>query len=100
MNRTTFSSAQAFRLAPLAAAALALASLSVQTYAADATSNAASAETTSTTGNAQPSSVLPAVSVKAARDTLPGDLAPAYAGGQVASGASIGVLGKQKMLDV
>jgi iron complex outermembrane receptor protein len=40
------------------------------------------------------------VSVKAARAALPGDLAPAYAGGQVASGASIGVLGKQKMLDV
>lgn len=93
MNRTPFSPAQAFRLAPLAAAALALASLSVQAYAA-------AASDASATDSAQPSSVLPAVSVKAPRDTLPGDLAPAYAGGQVASGASIGVLGKQKMLDV
>ncbi|MFP3758900.1 TonB-dependent siderophore receptor, partial [Cupriavidus sp. SIMBA_020] len=76
-----------------AAAAVALASLSVHAYAADATSDSA------TTDSAK-SSVLPAVSVKAARAALPGDLAPAYAGGQVASGASIGVLGKQKMLDV
>ncbi|WP_321813987.1 MULTISPECIES: TonB-dependent siderophore receptor [unclassified Paraburkholderia] len=96
MNRTTHSPAQAFRLAPLAAAAFALASLSVQAFAADAGSAGSDASTAS---GAQ-SSVLPTVSVKAARDTSPSDLAPAYAGGQVASGASIGVLGKQKMLDV
>ncbi|WP_310634178.1 TonB-dependent receptor [Paraburkholderia sp.] len=95
MNRTNSSPAQAFRLAPLAAAAIAFASLSVQAYAADATTS-----DTSSTDNAQSSSVLPAVSVKADRVALPSDLAPAYAGGQVASGASIGVLGKQKMLDV
>ncbi len=100
MNRTLSSSAQAFRLAPLAAAALALASLSVQAYAADAASAASDTGAASSTDNGKASAVLPAVSVKAARDTLPGDLAPAYAGAQVASGAQIGVLGKQKMIDV
>ncbi|WP_322045661.1 TonB-dependent receptor [Paraburkholderia sp. J67] len=94
MNRTTLSPAQAFRLAPLAAAALALAGFSVQASAADATSDTTATDTT------KPQSVLPTVSVKAQREALPGDLAPAYAGGQVASGASIGVLGKQKMIDV
>ncbi|HEY4296837.1 MAG TPA: TonB-dependent receptor plug domain-containing protein, partial [Paraburkholderia sp.] len=45
-------------------------------------------------------STLPAVKVQAAKDTLPGDFAPAYAGGQVARGAKFGVLGDQELINV
>lgn len=45
-------------------------------------------------------SALPAVKVQASKEPLPGDLAPTFAGGQVARGADFGVLGQQKMLDV
>lgn len=41
--------------------------------------------------------MLPTMSVKAA--TLPGELPPAYAGGQIATGGSIGVLGTGKVMD-
>ncbi|MGH8780082.1 TonB-dependent receptor [Paraburkholderia sp.] len=54
----------------------------------------------STTTDAAPGTVLPAVKVQASAVELPGDLAPTYAGGQVARGADFGVLGKQKMIDV
>jgi iron complex outermembrane receptor protein len=43
---------------------------------------------------------LPAVKVQGAAEALPGDFAPTYSGGQVARGASFGVLGDQKMIDV
>jgi iron complex outermembrane receptor protein len=56
------------------------------------------AQSTDTTS--APDSTLPAVKVQATKDTLPGDLSPALPGGQVASGAQIGVLGQQKLIDV
>ncbi|MBN3794276.1 TonB-dependent siderophore receptor [Burkholderia sp. Ac-20392] len=45
-------------------------------------------------------SVLPSINVTGAAEPLPGDLAPTYAGGQVARGADYGVLGRQKASDV
>ena len=50
--------------------------------------------------NSPAESTLPAVKVQASKEQLPGDLAPTYAGGQVARGADFGVLGQQKMIDV
>jgi iron complex outermembrane receptor protein len=47
-----------------------------------------------------PNSTLPAVKVQGAKDVLPGDLEPTFAGGQVARGGNFGVLGQQKTLDV
>ncbi|WP_175838472.1 TonB-dependent receptor [Burkholderia anthina] len=44
--------------------------------------------------------VLPSINVTGSADPLPGDLAPTYAGGQVARGADFGVLGRQKASDV
>ncbi|WP_193098735.1 TonB-dependent receptor [Burkholderia sp. Z1] len=44
--------------------------------------------------------VLPSINVTGAAEPLPGDLAPTYAGGQVARGADFGVLGRQKASDV
>lgn len=102
-TRTTQSSVRTLRLAPAAAAARQLfpviavcfcacsAGLSSQVFAADAQS---------TPTSSSPSNVLPTVSVQATGAALPGDLAPAYPGGQVASGAQIGVLGQQKLIDV
>jgi iron complex outermembrane receptor protein len=43
------------------------------------------------------STVLPTVSIKAA--ALPGELPAAYAGGQIATGGSLGVLGTAKVMD-
>ncbi|MBI0331033.1 TonB-dependent receptor [Burkholderia plantarii] len=43
---------------------------------------------------------LPAIAVQGKAEELPGDLSPAYAGGQVARGASYGMLGKQRNIDV
>lgn len=102
MNRTIRSSAQVFRLAPFPAAlrrifpalAVCLAGFSAQAYAADGQADAGTAD------SAPPSSTLPAVKVQATSQQLPGDLAPAYPGGQVASGAQIGVLGKQQLINV
>lgn len=51
-------------------------------------------------GAQQDDAALPAVTVSTAPASLPGDLPAAYAGGQVASGASVGVLGKQKFIDL
>ncbi|MEZ2350947.1 TonB-dependent receptor [Caballeronia sp. RCC_10] len=55
-----------------------------------------------TTAAAAPSAdnTLPAVRVEASKEQLPGDLAPTFAGGQVARGADFGVLGQQRTLDV
>lgn len=44
--------------------------------------------------------VLPSIDVTGTVEPLPGDLAPTYAGGQVARGADFGVLGRQKASDV
>ncbi len=43
---------------------------------------------------------LPSIDVRARRFSLPGDLPPAYPGGQLATGAQVGVLGQQKLIDV
>ncbi|SMG51426.1 TonB-dependent receptor [Paraburkholderia susongensis] len=45
-------------------------------------------------------STLPTVRVQAAKDVLPGDLAPTFRGGQVARGGDFGVLGQQKNIDM
>ncbi|WP_322012869.1 TonB-dependent siderophore receptor [Paraburkholderia sp. J12] len=82
------------RTAILAAIALAF-SLPSASFAQASPSSDAGAGT----GTA-PNSVLPAVKVQATQDALPGDLAPTYAGGQVARGADYGVLGQQKNIDV
>lgn len=58
------------------------------------------AQSTATDTAPAPGSVLPAVKIQATAVELPGDLAPTYAGGQVARGADFGVLGKQKTIDV
>lgn len=42
---------------------------------------------------------LGAVTVTARADAEPGDLPPAYAGGQVATGSRVGVLGNQRLMD-
>ena len=98
----TRSFAKTFRLAPLPyalheilpAVVICIVSFSTHAYAADAQADAGSAD------NAQAPSTLPAVKVQATRQQLPGDLSPPHAGGQTASGAQIGVLGKQKLIDV
>ncbi|MGF6571538.1 iron complex outermembrane receptor protein [Paraburkholderia sp. GAS333] len=56
------------------------------------------AQSTDTTS--APNSTLPAVKVQGAKEALPGDLAPTFAGGQVARGGNFGVLGQQKNIDV
>ncbi|WP_454827469.1 TonB-dependent receptor [Paraburkholderia xenovorans] len=102
MNRTIRSSTKVFRLAPFPAAlrqifpavAICLAGFSAHAYAADAQADTRSAD------NAQPASTLPAVKVQATRQQLPGDLAPPHPGGQTASGAQIGVLGQQQLINV
>jgi iron complex outermembrane recepter protein len=75
-------------IAPAIAALFSL-SAYAQTTDSSSGSNAAPAEST-----------LPAVKVQGTKEQLPGDLAPTFAGGQVARGADYGVLGQQKNLDV
>jgi len=109
MKSTTRPPAPTLRLSSFAAVArqlfpavaLCLAGFSSHASAAGAADEAGPPAGTAA-GTAAPSapSVLPTVSVQAARAVLPGDLAPAYPGGQVASGAQIGVLGQQKLIDV
>lgn len=102
MKRTTRSPVHALRLAPVTAAvrqffpviAVCFAGFSSHALAADAAADAGAG-----TGTSAPDA-LPTVRVQATRAVLPGDLAPAYPGGQVASGAQIGVLGRQKLIDV
>ncbi|HEY1607859.1 MAG TPA: TonB-dependent siderophore receptor [Paraburkholderia sp.] len=105
MKRTTRSSARTLRIAPVAAAvrqifpviAVCCAGFSSHAFAADAATDTGASTGTS---SAPATNVLPAVKVQTTRDALPGDLAPARPGGQVASGAPIGVLGQQKLIDV
>jgi iron complex outermembrane receptor protein len=54
----------------------------------------------SDTPPAGPDNTLPAVKVEGTPDTLPGDFAPAYSGGDIARGAQFGVLGNQKLINV
>ncbi|MFP5446141.1 MAG: secretin and TonB N-terminal domain-containing protein, partial [Betaproteobacteria bacterium] len=42
---------------------------------------------------------LGAVTVTASAESAPGDLLPAYAGGQVATGSRVGLLGQQSLMD-
>lgn len=44
-------------------------------------------------------STLGAVTVTASAESAPGDLLPAYAGGQVATGSRVGLLGQQSLMD-
>ncbi|WP_250509873.1 TonB-dependent siderophore receptor [Caballeronia sp. GACF4] len=78
--------------AAIVAAIAVVFSVSAQAQTADAPS--------STDNSASTANTLPAVKVQASKEALPGSLEPTYAGGQVARGASFGVLGQQKMLDV
>ncbi len=103
MKKTSHLSTQRFPLAPLAAAArhafsvtvVCFAGFSAHAYAADA----ADAQGT-VSDNAQAASTLPTVKVQGSAEPLPGSLSPALPGGQVASGAQIGVLGQQKLINV
>ncbi|MFM0642860.1 TonB-dependent siderophore receptor [Paraburkholderia bryophila] len=68
---------------------------------AEATQTPQAPQSPQATGkDAAPGSTLPAVKVQAAKEALPGDLAPTFGGGQVARGADFGVLGQQKNLDM
>ena len=101
MKRTTRPPVQNLRLSPFAAAArqifpvvaVCFAGFSSHAYAAGPADDAGTSVSAAST-------VLPTVSVRAAPAVLPGDLSPARPGGQEASGAQIGVLGKQKLIDV
>lgn len=53
-------------------------------------------QATSAANTAPDGAVLPSINVTGAAEPLPGDLAPTYAGGQVARGADFGVLGQQR----
>jgi iron complex outermembrane recepter protein len=77
----------AHRTAILAAIAVA--------FSIPAVASAQSTDTTPPAGN-----TLPAVKVQAAKDVLPGDLAPTFGGGQVARGGDFGVFGQQKNIDM
>ncbi|MGF6772377.1 iron complex outermembrane receptor protein [Paraburkholderia sp. GAS199] len=86
------------RAIPLISVPLAL--VAINARADDAAPANSTATATSATSATSATNALPAISVDAARTALPGDLAPAYPGGQLASGAQIGVLGQQKLIDV
>lgn len=62
------------------------------------------AETARTENEANPGAMsettLPAIQVSANADPLPGQLPPAYAGGQLARGGSLGLLGTNDAMDV
>ncbi|WP_051376886.1 TonB-dependent receptor [Burkholderia sp. WSM2232] len=101
---TAASSAHTLVLSSKSFRALTIASAVTALFVAAAPAFAQSTDSTdlgtSTSTTAKPDSTLPVIKIQAAPAALPGDLAPTYSGGQVAKGASIGVLGKQKMLDV
>ncbi|MDE1182157.1 TonB-dependent receptor [Paraburkholderia sp.] len=67
---------------------------------ASAASSASTASAAAQNAASNDGTVLPTVNVEAARQALPGDLSPAYAGGQVATGAQVGILGQQKVIDL
>lgn len=96
---TGLSSAHPFVLSSRSARALTIAAAVTALFVATAPAFAQSSDASADSA-AKPNSTLPAIRIQSAPMTLPGDLAPAYAGGQVASGASLGVLGKQKLIDV
>ena len=79
------------RLTILAAA---IAALPVAGFAADEPAPASSASTSA------PTNVLPEVKVRASADATAGGLAEPYAGGQVARGGRVGVLGDKDIMDV
>jgi iron complex outermembrane receptor protein len=89
---------------PLVAALLT--SVAVNAHAADASKSAAPNTASGTAATNDSSDIkpandgveLPAISVSAAPASLPGDVSPANPGGQVASGAQVGVLGQQKLI--
>ncbi|WP_244816402.1 TonB-dependent siderophore receptor [Caballeronia sp. Lep1P3] len=86
--------APAKALAPRAAIVAAIAAaFSIAAHAQSAGPDAASASPNT-------DSTLPAVKVQASKEPLPGELAPTFAGGQVARGADFGVLGQQRNIDV
>ncbi|MBN3857219.1 TonB-dependent siderophore receptor [Paraburkholderia sp. Ac-20340] len=60
----------------------------------------ASSTAATTTTDQSTNSTLPTVKVQAARDALPGDLAPTYGGGQIARGGNFGMLGQKNNIDV
>jgi len=57
------------------------------------------AQETSTTSSQEPAKTLDAVVVRASADASAKGLSPEYAGGQVARGARVGVLGDQDTMD-
>ncbi len=95
----------AHRAAILAAIAVAFSfPVLASAQSSDATANPNAGTNTSTNAGTNTStstdSKLPAIKVQATSETLPGDLAPTFRGGQVARGADFGVLGQQKNIDV
>ncbi|MCA8408241.1 TonB-dependent siderophore receptor [Burkholderia cenocepacia] len=82
------------RLTPIAFGIALACTFPAAARAQQATSAAVNANT------APDAAVLPSINVTGAAVPLPGDLAPTYAGGQVARGADFGVLGRQKASDV
>ncbi len=62
--------------------------------------SATPSDTSNTSNTSDADKTLPAVKVQGTAATLPGDFSPTYAGGQVARGASFGVLGTQQTIDV
>ena len=60
----------------------------------------AHAQSDAAPSNGAAANTLPAVKVQGTADTLPGDFAPTYSGGQIARGGQFGVLGNQKLSDV
>ena len=88
LQRTALSSAIGRLL--IGAMAVAVAPTVAHAQTADASQNTATSSKVDT-------QTLPAVSVKAS--ALPGELPRAYAGGQVATGGSLGILGTTKVMD-
>ncbi|WP_233272896.1 TonB-dependent receptor [Paraburkholderia acidisoli] len=102
VRRTALASAVERLFIGLAAATALQASAYAQTAPAASTEGSAAAQSAQaqTPANAQAngqSTVLPAVVVKAA--AAPGELPAPYAGGQVARGGSVGVLGTANVMD-
>src|ERR1700744_1036640 len=62
--------------------------------------SAAPSDPSASSGSSDADKTLPAVKIQGAAAPLPGDFSPTYAGGQVARGASFGVLGTQENIDV
>lgn len=86
------------------AAAVCIASSALAGSLAFATTSQAQTETPGTTASrtdkaASDPTVLPSLVISADAIAAPGELAPAYAGGQVARGGTLGLLGNQSTLD-